>query len=518
MSVLNSLKIGAMLVASVVVLCVASCKDSDSARQHTFRKHSEKRIGLVPINYVSATRSESHLGCRLAFIVRSNADMIAVIDGVGSASYNEIDSFVFSPDGRRYAYRATQGGKQKVVVDGAMGDEFDKVQDIAFAPDGSQLAFLASTNGHIKVVIDGEAAAGHDGAAPVLFAPRGRRTAYITVDNGISRLVLDGAAGPGYRKIGGMRFSPDGRRFAYWGMGPVLDEQGSRGAGRAVVSHVIVDGVASRDYITIGSGPVFSPDSRRLAYVAMTEANTMVGVADGTEQVQFKGMINAQPPVFSGDSASVAFVAPVKDSVAVVVDGERGGEYSRIVSGYPIANPRLSSFAYVARPSTDRDKWVVVHDGQTSREYDSVAGIRFSSDGTRFGYFARNGEDFYVMIDTDERGPFKFVGKELVFAPKSSRAAYAVRRDGRVHMVVGDSTGPACDGLQEGAFRFDPSGENWAYPAEIERRWHMVVNGTPDEGWDAVWAGPVFKHNGSLEFIAEQIEDGERVLYRVVYR
>src|SRR5262249_52368066 len=137
---------------------------------------------------------------------------------------------VFSPDSRRLAYGAVEGGRWLLVVEGQEHGPYDGGGEVAFSPDGRRLAY-AGVRGVLR-------RPGAEWAA----APR------------LGGLVADGAEGPSFEGLGSgtLQFSPDGRRLAYGGM---------RGQQRIVV----LDGI-ERAYSAELGRLVFSPDGR-LAYV-----------------------------------------------------------------------------------------------------------------------------------------------------------------------------------------------------------------------------------------------------------
>ncbi len=65
---------------------------------------------------------------------------------VGDKRGEEADSVLsptFSPDGKRIAYEACQGGKRHVVIDGIKGPGYDWIDRPRFSPDGRKVAFGA---------------------------------------------------------------------------------------------------------------------------------------------------------------------------------------------------------------------------------------------------------------------------------------------------------------------------------------------------------------------------------------
>jgi len=67
--------------------------------------------------------------------------MLAVIDGHEGPDYDEIESpqFVFSPDGKHFAYKARRGRVWFIVVDGQKGSKYDDI----LTPEPAKLTFDA---------------------------------------------------------------------------------------------------------------------------------------------------------------------------------------------------------------------------------------------------------------------------------------------------------------------------------------------------------------------------------------
>jgi hypothetical protein len=79
-------------------------------------------------------------------------------------------------------------------------------------------------------------------------------------------------------------------------------------------------------YDGIGRGTVlFSPDSKRLAYVAGAGGKQFV-VADGKRGPDYES-IGRGTPVFSTDGKHVAYAATLNGKQTIVVDGQPGKEY-----------------------------------------------------------------------------------------------------------------------------------------------------------------------------------------------
>jgi Tol biopolymer transport system component len=198
--------------------------------------------------------------------------------------------------------------------------------------------------------------------------------------------------------------SPDSKRVAYWanciaeslGNKPTafateqIDYIRSVGGWSQVLGvwRLVVDGVEHGEYARIlGHPPVFSPDSKRVAYGAV-RGEKMFVVVDGQEGREYDG-IGEGDPIFSPDNKRVAYVAKRQGKVLVVVDGIEGKEYAGIIKGTPIFSPDSTRVAFAATP-VGRDCMVAVVDGEEGKEYDFILNqnLLFSPDSRRIAYMA----------------------------------------------------------------------------------------------------------------------------------
>jgi hypothetical protein len=134
--------------------------------------------------------------------------------------------------------------------------------------------------------------------------------------------------------------SPDNRHVAYV-------------VGRAGKLFVVCDGAKQREYDWIAQEtPLFSPDSRRWAYVAKTQIGNVrtrqamdYVVVDGVESEYYDGT-NEGTPIFSPDSQRVAYGASLHNAVFALLDGKKESGYKAIES--LTFSPDSSQLAYVA--------------------------------------------------------------------------------------------------------------------------------------------------------------------------
>lgn len=152
---------------------------------------------------------------------------------------------------------------------------------------------------------------------------------------------------------------------------------------------VVVYGKESRQYDAIASPPIFSLDSKRMAYVAQM-ANVWVTIVDG----EAKPYNAVGPLIFSPDGERVAYAATKSgDRLFVVVDGESGKEYDDV--GGLVFSPNGKRIAYAATESSG--KWRVMVDGKPGK-YNIMggSGIVFDSPDS-LHYLAEKDMGIYLV-------------------------------------------------------------------------------------------------------------------------
>jgi len=334
---------------------------------------------------------------------------------------------------------------------------------------------------------------------------------------------------PAAAKSNHVVISPDNEHYAY------LDFRGDG-------VRVVTDGVQGKLYESIsGEGPVFSGDSRHVAYVPRRVEGPLVVVIDKTEYLGGKdySWLFGQTLVLSADGKHWACTAKAGDHRMVVIDGaEKGRGHSATVS------PDGARSGWVAQ----RDGVaVVVIDGKDAGSYEQASAIVFSPDSKRVAWLAmRDGKQFAV-VDGIETPSYDRFATPVAFDPTGLHVAYVACKGSaldaaamlgmlsqRSRLVVVDgavkgryggaaalSFGPAgkrvawvagntsseqfvvVDGVESarremigsGGLRFSPSGRRVAYWAREKGRWLIVVDDAESaERFDSIPRGsaPVF--------------------------
>ena len=284
--------------------------------------------------------------------------------------------------------------------------------------------------------------------------------------------------------------SPDGMRMAH----AVLDSQG-RG-------HVVIDGRAGTNYAGLFGKPVFSADSRRVAYLAMNTQHLWFVVADGVENrnryPSVKGHSAVSPDLlFSLDGRRLAYVVFADIGGAgkqfVVVDREVGSKYDEI-AGLAIS-PGGERLAYAVRTG---NQWAVVADGREGPRHEGVLSRTpvFSPDGRHVAYGGREGKRFFVVVDGKRGRDYDDLGGAILFSPDSARMAYSPSVGRRRAVVVNEEEIGLYERVDDYSFVFSADGKHLAYKAGDAQSWFVVVDGKRGTSYAGV-GRPVFTPDGS---------------------
>jgi Tol biopolymer transport system component len=373
--------------------------------------------------------------------------------------YDGIKAVVMSVDARHLAFLGVKGDKQYIIVDGHQGPAFDWIlPDSLFVIGDGQAAYIVQNDDLMQAVIGGRVDKGYPSIQfnRLFVSPDGKKVAYIAVlPSKKMAIVLDGQEGPAFDSIDFPLFSPNSLRLAYRAM--------SDGMAR-----VVVDGQSQPAYDSVaGISLSFSPDSQRIAYEAVRKGQHVV-VIDGKEALQCNPL--KAGPGFSPDSKrwAAAIAADPADSssnkTCVALDGKIGPIYEAAFSG----------------------------------------DMRFSPDSKHFAFAAMHGKQAVVVIDGAEKPPVDDIGAHtLIFSPDSAHYAFAAM-SGADQVVVYDLKSlKAWQAIQAGTPLFSPDSKHLAYVGEEDNKWTVVIDGKQGDAWDLAGV-PLFS------------PDSSRVAYRTV--
>lgn len=322
----------------------------------------------------------------------------------GGASVESVNAAA-SADGQKLAWAEVRGEKQwVVVVNGQVSNTiYEQIGSIVLSPDGKRLAYAARRKTKLWVmVVDGQEQNQdlvYYGIQSPVFSPDGQRLAYAVENySSIWRMVLDGKEGPsfkaeqlesGFLTLGTGVFSPDSRRFAYLGWENINGVIHYRSVFEDVV-HVAGEGAGF---------PVFSPDSQHIAYCVKRGKKDWVVLIDGLPGEKYKEIICA--PAYSPDGHMALLVLDNK-GIAEVID-------NRLVRVTETKGVLIWAFNLTLSPGGERLAYVmgntnwaggpgkrariqVVLDGQLGKGYkaENISAPLFSPDGRHVAYVVHN--------------------------------------------------------------------------------------------------------------------------------
>ncbi len=222
---------------------------------------------------------------------------------------------VYSADCGRIAYWVKEGQIEWIVCDGKAGPHYADVGSYVFSPDGKRFAYTArDETGNKFVVLDGKRLKSYEKVGYMRFSPDSKRLAFTVKQGGTGMVVCDGKEGPRYPEVFYPVFSSDGKSLAYW----------TRNADRKKYS-IIRDG---KEVAQPGGEPrlAFSPDGRALA--CATYSGGELCRIEKEIEVLATGHDNASGPVFSPDGRHIACALGKDMRWWVCVDGKGlAGQY-----------------------------------------------------------------------------------------------------------------------------------------------------------------------------------------------
>ena len=216
-------------------------------------------------------------------------------------------------------------------------------------------------------------------------------------------------------------------------------------------------------------------------------------------------------PVFSGDGTRWGWVNLIRTELPggkmrlenqVLIDGEPYGKIYPEIANNPDFSPDGKRIAFGANttrregpPLPDGGGLIVVDGKELEPRYEWVRTIVFSPDNKRLAYEAKRRGKFVVVLDGEESKEYDLVfPNSLVFSPDSRRLAYRVSKDKVEYLVV--------DGVEQGPYIrvrtppvFSPDSRHVVYLAASEKEEFAVIDGAarstyeetsvPDSGTDA---------------------------------
>ncbi|MHB1000847.1 MAG: WD40 repeat domain-containing protein [Armatimonadota bacterium] len=408
-------------------------------------------------------------------------------------------NYSISPDGKHLAYVTTIDDKQCVVVDGKPGALYDSIEreqfsGILFNQNGTRYAYVARQGDRYVVVADGAESESYDQipCSDMVFSPDGSHFAYTGYENGHAYVVRDGVKGKAYRRIigsglygmfSGLQYSNDSEHLLY----VAQDISGKQ--------IVVIDDRTEGPYLEV-LAPVFSPDSAHVAYGAK-HGNSWNVVYDGISGKAYQSLFGGKSAiVFSSDGRHYAYSAKQNSKWTVVVDGQEGESFDSMGMNVLAFGPN-NLCVYTAERG---DQYFLVNGGKASK-VSYVYNICVSPDKKHLAVrIACNGKQRKQMIlfdgkpgkEYDDRGSY-----DLCFSPDSRRLAY-IARSGEKTLVVADGVaGKLFDSITS-PLTFSKNSVHLAYIVENYKVGkYVVLDGKPGKKYDRIANNVTFSPDGN---------------------
>ena len=206
-----------------------------------------------------------------------------LVDGEALAEAQDIPCFALSSDGKHMAYAAERRDSN---------GRGPSAYNWHIVTDGRDSPPVHADHGHLPFPLVSQLTLSFDGSrlAYAKDESQGSNAGSFAVAECV---VVDGKAGPQYALAECATFSPDGKHFAYCAeryKNVPTTNPGRYATVAKPVWVVVTDGSEGREY-DLTSAPVFSPDSRHLAYAAEKDSQWSI-IADGKEIAGYAAIVS----------------------------------------------------------------------------------------------------------------------------------------------------------------------------------------------------------------------------------
>ncbi len=297
---------------------------------------------------------------------------------LGDAPQSGEGELCTSPDGRRFAFWTRAGGKVGCIVDGELAGKHDgqASNEVYFSPDSQHAAWIAEEDGKQTVVCDGQPGKAYSGvpSQSICFNPASGEVVYVAMEGWEAIVVAGGKEIAKQHSVVDHRVavSPDGKRLAW-----LRKRKPDRMYTQSNVVLVVDGEETGPEYANAdGESLTFSPDSRRIAFVATIDKEQCC-VVDGKPG---EGQYSIKDITFSPDSQRVAYVAGNGMRYYVIIDGQKGPEVGAQFDGRFCFSPDSKHFACPASGGLYLDGKVVA---ELEGGLDHRRALAFSPDNSK---------------------------------------------------------------------------------------------------------------------------------------
>ncbi|MCD4782861.1 MAG: hypothetical protein K8T10_03410 [Candidatus Eremiobacteraeota bacterium] len=453
--------------------------------------------------------------------VKEKNKWAAVVDGKeGKELYGIVGDISFSPDSKKVIYISRDIKYMHPVINGKeLGDFAGVRQKITLSPDSKRTAYFARGMDYKSVILDGKKIRKykvsfflnknsilkwnellkklkkHD-SLPVkrvwdILDKKSKdainawqpgqtpdKKLKSTVLNGLNEVIRKKNF---YRKkdFEGIKFYHTLVKKQVWARVDRLSELRITHFNRQLLYRVFPGEIASLYIDSKEYGLIFSPDSKRLAYLFKL-GKWFVDV-DGKEHEKYEDI--GTLPTFSRDSKHIAYVAKEGKKEVVVVDGKEEKKYDAIGSN-PLFSPDGKTIAYAAR---EGDKQFIVINGKEGKKYSDLVkeSVVIQTNCKReVRVVKERGEEFSICCERDDK-VLHLTKNAVVFSPDGSHTVYAAAENGKEFIVVDGEEQKKYDRILTFPV-FSSDGKYIAYVVRENCREFVVLNGKEMRKFDDV--------------------------------
>jgi len=403
-----------------------------------------------------------------------------VHNGLESNLFDHIILTGFSPNSKKIAYIAGAEGKWSIFVNGKEIKRYDAlippplfgrgrftaISSLLFSPDSKKLAYVVSDRGKSFIVLNNKENKKYDAILSHVFSPDSKKLAYAAKEEGKWVVCLDNTEGKRYDNISPPAFSPDGSKLAY------IAQEGGQ-------SFVVVNGEEGNRYDKIVALPVFSPDNRKLAFFAVNNKNIFV-VVNNKEFLVDKGTPGSKLILFSNslsfspDSNELAYRAEyygLKQEGHLFVISDKRSVRHRNAYDFSFS-PDNSRLAYVAK---EGNNFYVVVNGRGGKRYaDITSHLIFSQDNNKLSYVAHEDGNSFVVTNSQESKKYDEITSSPRFCSNSKKILFTAKKDGKMFVVVNDEEKKKYDAIID-APQFSPDCRKIGYYAREGDMYFRVI-------------------------------------------
>jgi len=355
---------------------------------------------------------------------------VFVYDGVAGKPYDEMNGWMWiSENNDHYAYLAREGETWMVVVDEVESAAFDQIEPYSaeFSKDGLDHLVYEARRGDQWYLVNGDQEIGpyDDIDHGFLLSADGQQVLFAARIGSQAYAITNGTASEAYDEI--LRIGYDDTELHLYYVARSGEE-----------IFYVIDGLKYGPFLPSEQEPYyyyavnFSSDGQRMAYLARLPEGEQI-VVDGQEGALYDKILYHE---FSQDGQRFTFSAAQDGQAFIYVDEDMYGPYpAGSFDWYGQFSEDGAHVWYQYSLETDGLEYLGI-DGVTSTGYEeielpSLGGPVFSPDGNHWAYVAQKGEGAYVLVvDGNESQVFEDLFISVVFRADSQQFAFVAKEDG----------------------------------------------------------------------------------------